>query len=168
GPLVALLFERGNFGPTDTQRTATAVLWYAPALVALGWRELIVRASYALGDTRRPVLVAVIAMAVNVVGDLTLGLTVGIKGLAASTSLSLVCAAVVNTWLLNTRHNAVHHRPLFGMLGRTAMAAAAGAGAGALVRKLLAPTVGHGIMAEVLLLSSVAFTVFLVFFAGLF
>ena len=30
GPLVALLFERGSFGPTDTQRTATAVLWYAP------------------------------------------------------------------------------------------------------------------------------------------
>ena len=79
GPLVALLFERGSFGPTDSQRTATAVLWYAPALVALGWRELVVRASYALGDTRRPVLVAVAAMAVNVVGDLTLGLPLASK-----------------------------------------------------------------------------------------
>jgi putative peptidoglycan lipid II flippase len=168
GPLVALLFERGSFGPTDTQRTATAVLWYAPALVALGWRELVVRASYALGDTRRPVLVAVVAMAVNVVGDLTLGLPFGIKGLAASTSLSLVCAAVVNTWLLNKHHGAVDVRPLFGMVVRTALAAAAGAGAGALVRRLLAPMIGHGIMAEALVLSSVAFTVFLVFVAGLY
>jgi putative peptidoglycan lipid II flippase len=168
GPLVALLFERGSFGPTDTQRTATAVLWYAPALVALGWRELIVRASYALGDTRRPVLVAVVAMAMNVLGDLTLGLPFGIKGLAASTSMSLVCAAVVNTWLLSTRHGAVNVGPLFGMVGRTALATAAGAGAGALVRRLLAPMIGHGILAEVLLLSSVAFTVFLVFVAGLY
>jgi len=168
GPLVALLFQHGSFGPSDTQRTATAVLWYAPALVALGWRELVVRASYALGDTRRPVLVAVVAMAVNVVGDLSLGLAFGIKGLAASTSLSLVCAALVNTWLLGTRHGAVDLKPLFGMVGRTAAAAAAGTAAGALVRRLLGPVVGQGIMAELLLLSSVACAVLMISVAGLY
>src|SRR5215203_3392971 len=166
-PLVALLFQHGSFGPSDTQRTATAVLWYAPALVALGWRELVVRASYALGDTRRPVLVAVVAMAVNVVGDLSLGLAFGIKGLAASTSLSLVCAALVNTWLLGARHRAVDLKPLFGMVGRTA-AAAAGTAAGALVRRLLGPVVGQGIMAELLLLSSVACAVLMISVAGLY
>jgi putative peptidoglycan lipid II flippase len=168
GPLVALLFQHGSFGPRDTQRTATAVLWYAPALVALGWRELVVRASYALGDTRRPVLVAVVAMAVNVVGDLSLGLAFGIKGLAASTSLSLVCAALVNTWLLGTRHRAVDLKPLFGMVGRTATAAAAGTAAGALVHRLLGPVVGQGMMAELLLLSSVACAVLMIFVAGLY
>jgi putative peptidoglycan lipid II flippase len=39
-PSVALLFEHGSFGPSDTQRTATALLWYAPALLALGWRDM--------------------------------------------------------------------------------------------------------------------------------
>lgn len=168
GPLVALLFEHGSFGPSDTERTATAVLWYAPALVALGWRELVVRASYALGDTRRPVLVALSAMAVNVVGDLSLGLSFGIKGLAASTSLSLVSAAVVNTWLLAVRHRAVDLGPLFGMAGRTAAAAVAGTAAGALVLRLLDPVVGQGIAAELLLLSSVAFTVLMTFVGGLY
>jgi len=75
---------------------------------------------------------------------------------------------VVNTWLLNKHHGAVDVRPLFGMVVRTALAAAAGAGAGALVRRLLAPMIGSGIMAEALVLSSVAFTVFLVFVAGLY
>src|SRR4029453_14113777 len=53
-PLVALLFEHGSFTPADTQRTATAMLWYAPALLALGWREMVGGASYAVGDSRRP------------------------------------------------------------------------------------------------------------------
>ena len=75
---------------------------------------------------------------------------------------------MVNTWLLNARHGAVDLRPLFGMVVRTALAAVAGAGAGALVRRLLGPTIGHGIVAEAVLLSSVAFTVFLVFVAGLY
>src|SRR4029450_5220367 len=60
-PLVALLFEHGSFGPSDTQRTATALLWYAPALLALGGREMGGRGSYAMGDSRRPVLVFVFA-----------------------------------------------------------------------------------------------------------
>ena len=132
GPMVALVFEHGSFGPSDTSRTATAVLWYAPALVALGWREVVVHASYAVGDSRRPVFVALVAMAVNVAGDLTFGPIFGIAGLAASTSLSLVFAAVANTWLLGRRHRAVALRSLPGCRGADRpAAAAAGAAAGA-------------------------------------
>jgi putative peptidoglycan lipid II flippase len=155
GPMVALVFEHGSFGPSDTRRTATAVLWYAPALLALGWREVVVHASYALGDSRRPVLVALVAMAVNVAGDLTLGPIFGISGLAASTSLSLVFAAVANTWLLGRRHGAVALRSVPGVVGRTAGAAAAGAAAGALVLRVLSPPADTGVVGN---LESVAYT----------
>jgi putative peptidoglycan lipid II flippase len=168
GPLVALLFEHGSFSPGDTRRTATAVLWYVPALLALGWRELVVRASYALGDSRRPVLVAIVAMAVNVVGDLTLGLTYGIAGLAASTSLSLVFAAVANTWLVARRHGAVDLSSLPGMVGRTAVAAAVGTAAGAMLHRVLAPVLGSGIGDTMLLLSSVGLVVVAGFVAVLY
>jgi putative peptidoglycan lipid II flippase len=167
-PSVALLFEHGSFGPSDTQRTATALLWYAPALLALGWREMVVRASYALGDSRRPVLVFVFAMAINVVGDFTLGLTFGIVGLAASTSLSVVFAAVANTWLLGRRHGAVDLRLLPLMVGRTALAAAVGTAAGAVVYRLLSPIVGTGFVSEVLLVSSVGLTLLAVFIGVLY
>ncbi|HEX3196520.1 MAG TPA: murein biosynthesis integral membrane protein MurJ [Propionibacteriaceae bacterium] len=162
-PMVALLFEHGSFTPADTQRTATAMLWYAPALLALGWREMVVRASYALGDSRRPVLVFVFAMSINVIGDFTLGLRFGIAGLAASTSLSVLFAAVANTWLLGRRHGAVDLRSLPVMVGRTAIAAAVGTAAGAVVYRLLAPVVGTGLVSELLLVSSVGLTLLGVF-----
>jgi putative peptidoglycan lipid II flippase len=167
-PMVALLFQHGSFTPADTQRTATAMLWYAPALLALGWREMVVRASYAMGDSRRPVLVFVFAMAINVVGDLTLGLRFGIAGLAASTSLSVVFAAVANTWLLGRRHAAVDLRSLPVILGRTAAAAAVGTAAGAVVYGLLGPVVGTGLVSELLLVSSVGLTLLGVFIAILY
>jgi putative peptidoglycan lipid II flippase len=162
-PLVALLFEHGSFTPADTLRTATAMLWYAPALLALGWREMVVRASYALGDSRRPVLVFLFAVSINVVGDFTLGLTFGIAGLAASTSLSVTFAAVANTWLLGRRHGAVDVKALPVMVCRTAVAAATGTAAGALVYRLLVPVVGTGLISELLLVSTVGLTLLGVF-----
>jgi putative peptidoglycan lipid II flippase len=167
-PLVALLFEHGSFTPADTQRTATAMLWYAPALLALGWREMVVRASYALGDSRRPVLVFVFAMSINVVGYFTLGLHFGIAGLAASTSLSVVFAAVANTLMLGRRHGAVDLRSLPVMVGRTALAAGAGTAAGAVVYRLLGPVVGTGFISELLLVSSVGLTLVGVFIGVLY
>jgi hypothetical protein len=52
-------------------------------------------------------------------------------------------------------------------VARTALAAAAGTGAGALVRRLLGPVLGTGTTAEVLLLSAIGLTVVVVFVAVL-
>lgn len=122
GPAVEAIFQHGNFTATDADLTASALRWYAPAVLALGWREVMVRASYALEDSKRPLVVAVVAMTVNVVGDLTLGITFGVPGLAASTSASLLVAAVANTWLLARRHHAVDVPAMAGLLRRTAVA----------------------------------------------
>ena len=167
-PLVALLFEHGSFSPSDTQRTATAMLWYAPALVALGWREMVARASYAMGDSRRPVTVFVMAMTINVIGDFTLGLTFGIAGLAASTSLSVTFAAVANTWMLGRRHDAVDLRSLPSMLARTGTAAVVGTAAAGGVYWLLNPLLGTGLVNEILLLVPVGLTLMGVFIGVLY
>jgi putative peptidoglycan lipid II flippase len=167
-PLVALIFEHGSFSPSDTQRTATAVLWYAPALLALGWRETVVRASYAMGDSRRPVTVFVVAVSINVVGDFTLGLTFGIAGLAASTSLSVLFAAIANTVLLGRRHSAVDLRSLPLMVLRTGAAAAVGTAVAAGVYRLLDPVLGAGLVDEVLLLAPVGLTLVAVFIGVLY
>jgi putative peptidoglycan lipid II flippase len=155
GPLVAVVFGHGSFGSSDVDRTATAVLWYAPALLALGWRELVMRASYALGDSRWPVLVTLMAMTVNVAGDVTLGLAFGIAGLAASTSLSVTFAAVANTWLLGRHHGVVGLRSMSGMVARTAVAALAGAAVGAVVLRILAAAVQPGLAGEIIVLATV-------------
>jgi putative peptidoglycan lipid II flippase len=137
GPLVTLVYEHGNFDRDAVAETATALRWYVPALLALSWREVVVRASYAVGDSRTPMLVAVLAMVVNVVGDLTLGRWLGIAGLAASTSAAICVAAVVNTWLLAHRHQGVCGGPLLGLVART--------GAAGLVATLVAFLVAAGV-----------------------
>jgi len=65
-PIVALLFERGFFTAESTELVAWALLWYATGLVGHAILEVVVRAFYAMYDTRTPVTVGVIAMSMNV------------------------------------------------------------------------------------------------------
>lgn len=139
-PLTELVFGRGAFTQDDIEATGTAVLWFAPALLALGCRQVIISASHAIGDARAPMVVAVVAMIVNVVGDVVLAPIMGIAGIALATSASIVVAAVANGWLLHRRHAALELRATLGLLGRAiglaAVAAAAGAGVLALTQGL--------------------------------
>lgn len=65
-PVVALLLEYGKFDSDSTQLIAWALLWYAAGLVGHCIVEILSRAFYALHDTRTPVLVGSLAMALNV------------------------------------------------------------------------------------------------------
>lgn len=66
-PLIRLLYEHGGaFTGRSTQMVAWALLWYAAGLLGHSLLEVIVRAFYALHDTRTPVAVGVAAMTLNV------------------------------------------------------------------------------------------------------
>ena len=56
-PIVAVLFQRGQFGAESTEFLAWAILFYALSLVGLSAIEIIARAFYAMEDTWTPVLV---------------------------------------------------------------------------------------------------------------
>jgi hypothetical protein len=60
--------------------------------------------------------------------------------------------------MLGRRHGAVDLRSLPVMVGRTALAAAAGTAAGAVVYRLLDPVVDPGLIGELLLVASVGLT----------
>lgn len=136
-PLVEVAFGRGAFSPEDIQDTATAVLWYTPALLALGCRQVVVSTAYALGDAKAPVVVSVIAMVVNVVGDILLAPIMGIAGIALATSASLALAAVANAWLLRRRHDGVDLRAALLLLLRAALLAAVAGAVGLLLLNLV-------------------------------
>jgi putative peptidoglycan lipid II flippase len=101
-PVVSLLFERGAFDAEAVRITALAVTGYAASLVGLALREPATRAFLSLGDSRTPVALGVLGMAVNVVGDLTLGVRFGVVGLAVSTSVSLLLVAGLSLWRLRS------------------------------------------------------------------
>lgn len=72
GPMIRLLFERGEFTPESTARTTYALLCLAPGLVAFSVNNLIARAFYALGDTQTPMRVSVFCLAANLLMALIL------------------------------------------------------------------------------------------------
>lgn len=138
------------------------MVWYVPALLALSCRQLIVRASYAIGDSRTPVTIALVAMVLNLIGNLVLAPIMGLAGIALATSISIGTAAVLNGWLLWRKHAAVALRPLAGLVARAAglgmVALAVGLGARHLTSGL--PTVVVG--------AAVGGAVMTVYFLGLF
>ena len=89
-PLVTFLFQRGAFTAASTDVTVSALIFYSLALFALGGIEILSRGFYALGDTRTPVLYAVLSMVLNLLFSLILvvGMGLGVRGLALAMSLA--------------------------------------------------------------------------------
>lgn len=127
-PLVTLLFQRGKFGPEDTQLVAWALLWFAAGLLGHCVVEIASRAFYAQQDTRTPVLVGTLAMGLNVVLSLTLpGVFASIGwmphgGLALSNSLATFLEMLALLYLMSRRLGGLEG----GRLGRGLLQAAAG------------------------------------------
>ena len=87
-PLVALLYEHGRFLPSDTERTAAALVMYCIGLPAYAAQGVLSRTFYALGDARRPVQASFASVALNLVLNLLLMRPLGHLGLALSASLT--------------------------------------------------------------------------------
>lgn len=130
-PVVALLFQRGEFGADDTQLVAWALLWYAAGLVGHSVVEIGSRAFYALQDTRTPVMVGVGAMGLNVVLSLTLP---GVfaragwmphGGLALANSAATFIEMLVLLWLMRGRLGGLEEKRLLGGAGQSILASAA-------------------------------------------
>jgi putative peptidoglycan lipid II flippase len=69
-PLIALLFQHGEFTSQSTDMVAWALLWYTVGLLGHSVVEIVARAFYALHDTKTPVLVGAVAMSLNLVFSL--------------------------------------------------------------------------------------------------
>jgi putative peptidoglycan lipid II flippase len=66
-PIVALLYQRGQFDAHMTAVVSWALLWFAAGLVGHSMLEVLTRAFYAQHDTRTPVTVGASAMGLNVI-----------------------------------------------------------------------------------------------------
>lgn len=108
-PLVALLLERGAFDIDSTEKVSWALLWYGVGLVGHSLLEIIVRAFYAMKDTRTPVIIGAIAMTLNVVFSLlfsSLFADIGWAphgGLALANSLATALECVILLFLAQRR-----------------------------------------------------------------
>jgi putative peptidoglycan lipid II flippase len=70
-PIIAMLYQRGQFDARMTSLVAWALLWYAGGMIGHSVMEVLTRAFYAQHDTKTPVIIGAIAMGLNVVFSFT-------------------------------------------------------------------------------------------------
>ncbi|MGI9221127.1 MAG: murein biosynthesis integral membrane protein MurJ, partial [Woeseiaceae bacterium] len=102
-PLVATIFYGGAFSVDDVRMTALALQAFAVGLVGFSFVKILAPAYFARHDTRTPVRMALIALAVNFVLSVFLAwyLTrIGYAGNHAGLALAISIAALLNAWLL--------------------------------------------------------------------
>ena len=105
-PATVVLLERGEFTRGDSVVIASALAWYCMGIVPQAGIEIHSRGFYALGDTRTPVALAVVAVALN------LGLSAFLwgryehEGLAFAVSAASWLEWVLLYWLYTRRTGA--------------------------------------------------------------
>jgi putative peptidoglycan lipid II flippase len=146
-PIVAVLFERGQFGPESTEFVAWALLFYAVSLVALAAIEILSRAFYALEDTLTPVLVG----ALQLVAMWIIGFWLGNRlfpdygllefgGLALGFSTSIFLELGLLLWLLRRKMGGIDGRRLLDGVWRMLLASGLMAGTTWMAMQYLSPT----------------------------
>jgi putative peptidoglycan lipid II flippase len=118
-PIVSTVYQWGAFDTTSTRRTAAALVTQAVGLAFIASYRVLVQGFYSLRDTRTPVIVAVVAVLINLAGCLTLPALfppeLAHAGIALSTSLASIVNVILLYLLLRPR--------LGGMIGRAGLLA---------------------------------------------
>ena len=87
-PVIAVLFERGAFGAVESDATAGALIAYAAGLPAFVLIKVLAPGYFARQDTRTPVRIAILCLAVNVALNLALMGPLAHVGIALATTLA--------------------------------------------------------------------------------
>jgi putative peptidoglycan lipid II flippase len=117
-PLIAFLFQHGNFSAESTQMVSWALLWYTAGLVAHCVLEILVRAFFALHDTKTPALVSAGAMGLNIIFSIAFPIWfqemgwMPLGGLALAITLETAIETTVMFFLLRKRIQVIHARSL--------------------------------------------------------
>jgi putative peptidoglycan lipid II flippase len=104
-PILATLFERGAFGPTEASATASALIAYAVGLPAFVLVKVLAPAFFARHDTKTPVKIAIVSLATNLLFTIVLMRFFAHVGVAAALSVSgWLQAALLMTILARRSH----------------------------------------------------------------
>jgi putative peptidoglycan lipid II flippase len=123
-PIVAVIFQHGEFTAADTVATARALQLYAIGLVGYSIVRIISPTFYALQRSRIPVMVSAASVVVNVGLNLSLVRVMGYRGLALGTSITALVNASVQLWLLRREINGLEGARIASSTSRTIAAAA--------------------------------------------
>ncbi|EGJ48926.1 murein biosynthesis integral membrane protein MurJ [Desulfocurvibacter africanus] len=102
-PVIDLLFGRGAFTPADVSATSMALVAFCLGLPATSIARPLVSAFYAMEDTRTPVIIAALCVAVNIGVGFSLMRPLGHLGLALGVSSASWANALLLSWAFRRR-----------------------------------------------------------------
>ncbi len=117
-PIVAVLFERGAFGPPSVQQTAYALTFFSLGLAGQAATALLVRVFYALQDVMTPLKISLVVIAVNLATNVVLVRLLQQGGLALGTSIAATLNAVLLGRALRGRLGGLEGRAILRTAGR--------------------------------------------------
>lgn len=143
-PLIAVLFQRGEFSAEDTANVRFVLIFYSIGLCGFFLQQVVTRAFYSMQDSKWPARTAMIAVGVNIVLNLILIWSMGTGGLALATAVCSYLQVFILLALLARKFHFGVDRSAIVLLGKivlaTAVMALAGGGALWLMRPLPATT----------------------------
>ncbi len=102
-PIIGLIFEHGKFTADDTTRTAWALLFLCLGLYAYAGRDTLTRVFYAYHDTRTPVKISVVTVAITIGLAYLFMQFLGVGGLTLGMTVALIVNFLVLVWLLRRK-----------------------------------------------------------------
>jgi putative peptidoglycan lipid II flippase len=125
-PIVATFYQGGAFTLFDTRQTALALACYAVGLAGYSAVKILAPAFYALGDSRTPMIVSLISIAINYIAASTMVRMAGLghAGLALSTSTVATFNFLLLFGVLRIRIGGIHGRELLSSVFKVIAASA--------------------------------------------
>jgi putative peptidoglycan lipid II flippase len=117
-PLLALLYQRGEFDEAATAAVYATLRMYALGLTGHVCLELAARAYFAQKDTVTPLLLAIGSAVLNIALALVLMQSLGAPGLALANSVAVTLEVLALLWFLRPRLGGVEGRETAGQLVR--------------------------------------------------
>ncbi len=99
-PIVALLFEHGEFSAADTETTTLVLRFYLFGLPFAAVDQMLVFSSYARKDTWRPALVGVISIVIYTITSIVLLRPLGLLSLMVADGVKHVVHTLMMVWVV--------------------------------------------------------------------
>jgi putative peptidoglycan lipid II flippase len=147
-PLTRLVYERGDFGPADTEAVSEALFWFSFSLPFAGVNLMLTRTFFSLQRPWMPTALAGMTLALNTAVSVALYRSMGIGGIVIGTAVASAAMAVGQAAALRKELRGFQIGRTLDATVRMLLAAAAFAAAAYGVWWLLDDALGRGLLGQ--------------------
>lgn len=111
-PLINLIFRRGAFTAQAASLTSSALLFYCPAMIAYGIRDILNKAFYSVKDAKTPMSNSFVGIIINIIINFAIIKYMKVSGLALATTISAAVTTLLMMWKLNKKLSGLNIKKL--------------------------------------------------------